>query len=982
MQKGLGYQLRKITKMQFRTKARAVDLLGKGQIADLPTAITELWKNGYDAYADNLTAEIYLKGYKGLQSPLFVMTDDGKGMSERDIFEKWLVLGTDSKSRAQIETEESEETLWKKPRIKSGEKGIGRLSVAFLGSPMLMITKKMGYPLQGLFFDWRLLENYNLFLDDIIIPVKEFTNPDEIEDTYYSLAQEFLENFEKTIDKDGSLIWEDSQWELKEEIESSVTNLTPPSFVFNEIIADLMDIEDEHGTKFLIFEPIDQIIDLTSGDEDKLEDKEFVLSSLAGFTNKFKVEEKLEIKTRIPVYNKNETEFDFLNSQGNFFTSKDYDLADVIIEGSFNGNGSFEGKLIIYDEEMDYSFTNPRKKDLRSFYGNFNIKLGYSQGNPNESKLSETAWKRINDKVENYGGLYLYRDNFRVLPYGRTDFDFLGFEKRRAKRAGTWYFSHRRMFGFIGLSRKVNFKLKDKSSREGLINNAAYRAFKNDLEAFFKELALQYFGNLAKEKSIFLDKKEDLKKQKEEIQKDKKRETNEKRSFTRSLQEYPKKFQEYKNEYQGLLSELDKKTSAVNVMYSEIEEILDRINTLNIEYKNLLPEVPKRYEPTETQQDRLEKYENILIDFNQTIKAQSTDLVKRAKEKLQIQELRKEFSKGYQKYNATLEKVTLEQRKYLKNKFDLLLKDYNARTDRIINELKYEKELLQEKITTKRQVLDAIEEIASKFEFLREQIYKELVPLVQHVTRLSFDIDEELLQGAYKAEYENIKRRWEQTRETAQLGIAVEIIDHEFNHLYSTINSTLEKLSLDEYFEKSRQFGFLKANLKQLEEKYDLLSPLYRISGVAVKDIKCRNIFRYLKKFFSNKIESQEIRFKSTRKFREHIITIKEPVIHTVFINIINNALYWLRNSEEKIIKLDYWEDTDEILIINSGLEIEEHRLEKIFELFYSNRPNGRGIGLYLAKESLNENYFDIYATNDKSYNQLSGACFVIKPLS
>jgi len=44
--------------MQFRTKARAVDLLGKGQIADLPTAITELWKNGYDAYADNLKSGI------------------------------------------------------------------------------------------------------------------------------------------------------------------------------------------------------------------------------------------------------------------------------------------------------------------------------------------------------------------------------------------------------------------------------------------------------------------------------------------------------------------------------------------------------------------------------------------------------------------------------------------------------------------------------------------------------------------------------------------------------------------------------------------------------------------------------------------------------------------------------------------------------------------------------------------------------------
>lgn len=31
----------------FRTKARAIDLLGKNQIADLPTSISELWKNGY-----------------------------------------------------------------------------------------------------------------------------------------------------------------------------------------------------------------------------------------------------------------------------------------------------------------------------------------------------------------------------------------------------------------------------------------------------------------------------------------------------------------------------------------------------------------------------------------------------------------------------------------------------------------------------------------------------------------------------------------------------------------------------------------------------------------------------------------------------------------------------------------------------------------------------------------------------------------------
>ena len=48
---------------RFRAKARAVELLGKGQIADLPTAISELWKNGYDAYAENLNCKLFLDTY-------------------------------------------------------------------------------------------------------------------------------------------------------------------------------------------------------------------------------------------------------------------------------------------------------------------------------------------------------------------------------------------------------------------------------------------------------------------------------------------------------------------------------------------------------------------------------------------------------------------------------------------------------------------------------------------------------------------------------------------------------------------------------------------------------------------------------------------------------------------------------------------------------------------------------------------------------
>jgi len=966
--------------MQFRTKARAVDLLGKGQIADLPTAITELWKNGYDAYADNLTAEIYLEGYEGLKSPLFVITDDGIGMSDRDIFDKWLVLGTDSNSRAKPEKEESEETLWKKPRVKAGEKGIGRLSVAFLGSPMLMLTKKIGYPLQAMYFDWRLLENYNLFLDDIIIPVEDVESQNGFYSIIEKLKKEFLCNLEKQEDQDGNTIWENIQTDLKNDIEKSTNKVELPKAIFDSIVSDIIDIENAHGTKFIIFEPIEQIIELTDNDEDKIRDKKFVISSLSGFTNPFKDDSQI-INTKIPVYKEDGTQYDFLDSEGNFFTKDDYQLADIIVDGEFDGNGSFSGKVTIYDEVIPHSYTNPRKKDSRSFYGSCPMKLGYSQGLESESKLEGTAYKKISRKVEDYGGLYIYRDNFRVLPYGRTDFDFLGFEKRRALSASDYYFSHRRMFGYISITRNRNKNLIDKSSREGLINNAAYRAFKSDLEAFFIDLAKEYFRKEPRQ-SIFRDKQKMLKEQHEAIKADKSREAQEKRNFTNALKKYPEQFEAYRKEYEELIKLLEEKTNASNVLYSDIESILDRIHTLDIEYKNLLPKIPKRYKPNDTQLDKLNKYEDNLISFNETIKKDSAELMIKVQEKLEIQELKKEFIKGYQKYNVTLERHIDQNRKELNEKFEALRKEYSIRAKRIIDELNFEKQILTNSITSKQQVFQATEKVEAKFEFLREQIDKELLPLVDHVKRLSFDVDEELLQGAYKAEYDNIKHQWEQTRETAQLGIAVEIIDHEFNHLYSTINHSLDRIDTNDIFNNSEQYGFLKKNFKQLEEKYSLLSPLYRISGVVPKEIDCSSIAEYLNNFFANKLKVEGVEIIPSESFTQHKILIKEPVIHTVFINIINNALYWLRNSKEKIIRLDYWKETDEILIMNSGLKIEEHRLDKIFDLFYSNRPNGRGIGLYLARESLNENYYEIYATNDKAYNQLNGACFVIKHLN
>jgi len=648
-----------------------------------------------------------------------------------------------------------------------------------------------------------------------------------------------------------------------------------------------------------------------------------------------------------------------------------------VIDGEFDGNGSFTGKVRIYDQTIDYSYTNPRKKDKRGFYGKIPIKLGYSQGEEKSSLLDENSFKKIGDKVFAYGGLYIYRDNFRVLPYGRPNADFLGFEERRSRRAGTAYFSYRRMYGFLDISRKENPNLKDKSSREGLINNAQYRAFVSDAINFFMELARDYFHTTPKE-TLFRDKQKEIQERHASLRADKEREKQDKIAFTKSLNTYPEKLKTYQNEYSDLLNQLEEKLNQINIGYSEIESILNRINVLDAEYNKLLPTVPKRYNPTDTQLDRLDKYSIQLEEFNDKIVNLRKPLFDRAQEKLEIRDLKINFTKRFLTYKSELEKKINEYRNILSNTLNTLSSEYNKRAKRISEEFSIDKDDIVNSIDTKEKISVYTNLVELRFNKLLEETNKTLFPLVNHIKTLNFDLDEELIQGAYKAEYENIKFQWEQVRETAQLGIAVEIIDHEFNQLYSKINRSLCVLNTENKFVDSEEFNYLTQNFKQLENKYELLSPLYRISGAIPKDISGRRIYDYMTKFFENPIRNYSVDFVATDSFLSYSINIKEPVIHTVFINIINNAVYWLRNSTRKIIKLDYLSETNEILIINSGQKIEDYRLEKIFQLFYSNRPNGRGIGLYLVKQSLNESGYDIFATNDKTYNSLNGACFVI----
>ena len=176
-----------IQKSAFQTRARTVDHLGREQIADCPTAISELWKNAFDAYARKVELNIYAGG-----EPVAAIVDDGHGMSNDEFIQRWLVVGTESKATMDRTPVEDRNGLRLRPR--QGQKGIGRLSCANLGPLLLFVSKRTRTPFVAALIDWRLFENPFINLSDIFVPVAEFAEFDQVFEQLPDLVASLSEN--------------------------------------------------------------------------------------------------------------------------------------------------------------------------------------------------------------------------------------------------------------------------------------------------------------------------------------------------------------------------------------------------------------------------------------------------------------------------------------------------------------------------------------------------------------------------------------------------------------------------------------------------------------------------------------------------------------------------------------------------------------------------------------------------------------------
>jgi signal transduction histidine kinase len=106
--------------------------------------------------------------------------------------------------------------------------------------------------------------------------------------------------------------------------------------------------------------------------------------------------------------------------------------------------------------------------------------------------------KNIKGDLDDLAGISIYRDDFRVLPYGEKKNDWLRLDIRRVNNP-TLRLSNNQIVGYISVSLDKNPELKDQSNREGIVESQALTDLKDIITLILNELEIRRYEERPRE---------------------------------------------------------------------------------------------------------------------------------------------------------------------------------------------------------------------------------------------------------------------------------------------------------------------------------------------------------------------------------------------------------------------------------------------------------------------------------------------------
>ena len=442
----------------FNISARTAKLIGLENFANAEGAIVELVKNAYDADADVCVVVADIRESRE-DSRLYII-DNGSGMTEEIILRHWMTIGTDDKL---VNAKSSV-----KKRVKSGAKGIGRFALNRLGRNVEMITfasenKGNGYKWA---VDW-----------------SAFDKAETLTEITASIDMCCHEEAAKWFDDSGL-----NKLPIAEELNLSEFQGTVLC------ISDLRDIwTDEslgnllNNLEMLIPEHMQSIFTLYlykmqdlkwSGKVNPAEYLDFDYKVSASFDG---------VKTIDVTIERNELNVSLLETKYvKVFDREAMQVSPYRLE-DFR-NKTIKKKVLVSDQVP---------QNLLNNVGRFSFTFFFIKNTNSDDRERDGAKKYPYNQIDSvarknwlakFGGVRIFRDEFRVRPYGENGNDWLALGRRQAQspggagqKMGGYRIRPNQISGVVNISRLTNKAFEDKSSREGIQENDEFEIFKNIL---------------------------------------------------------------------------------------------------------------------------------------------------------------------------------------------------------------------------------------------------------------------------------------------------------------------------------------------------------------------------------------------------------------------------------------------------------------------------------------------------------------------
>jgi signal transduction histidine kinase len=194
-----------------------------------------------------------------------------------------------------------------------------------------------------------------------------------------------------------------------------------------------------------------------------------------------------------------------------------------------------------------------------------------------------------------------------------------------------------------------------------------------------------------------------------------------------------------------------------------------------------------------------------------------------------------------------------------------------------------------------------------------------------------------------------------QSEKMASLGILISGVAHEINNPLNYIMGA--SIGLENYFEEYESLDkqttdFLLESIKiGIDRTVGIIKGLNqfsRNSDTMDEDCDIHSIIENCILMLHNKMKHSGI---LTKNYTANTILVKGNIsmLHQVFINVLNNALYAINDSGNIVLTTSKNKSNIEIEISDTGCGIEKENLPQITDPFFTTKPPGEGTGLGLS---------------------------------